>query len=170
LNQWFQIWFSQPNYLRKFYYYKISNEDENKKLFAKAWWKCIKSSFFNFKFHSFKFAFKFSNSSFKCSSISINSTRLQWDLQRILESLCQFLLTNIIFFKFSNCKWYFLGQWVRQQKFKSFQFLFVIQQFPIFVEKIQTLGKMDSYFFHHCKGHFFPKHPLEIFYKSTTIY
>jgi len=41
-----------------------------------------------------------SSSSFECSFISINSTRLQGDLQPISGSLGQLLLTNIYFSKF----------------------------------------------------------------------
>ncbi len=46
----------------------------------------------------------FSNSSSKLRLVSIKSTKLERDLQLILESLGQFLLTKINLSKFFDCK------------------------------------------------------------------
>jgi hypothetical protein len=47
-----------------------------------------------------------SNSSYRSTFIPISSKRLEGDLQPTLQSLGQFLLTKINFFKFSDCKWH----------------------------------------------------------------
>ncbi len=60
---------------------------------------------YNSTISSFSKAFSnFSNSSSKLRLVSIKSTKLERDLQLILESLGQFLLTKINLSKFFDCK------------------------------------------------------------------
>ncbi len=118
---------------------------------AKAWWKCINSNNNNFKFN---FTFNLSNSSYKCLFISINSIRLQKDLQPTLGSLGQFLLTNIKIFKFSNCKQQFLSLVSRLTKEKNLSISICnVIIFNIYWAKKPIMGNMGSCFCHHWRRH-----------------
>jgi hypothetical protein len=74
-----------------------------------------------------------SNSSFKLRSVWIKSMKLEGDLQPILWSVGQFLLTNITLSEISDCKWHLLRLVRILHNENIFLFQFEIQLFFRFV-------------------------------------
>ncbi len=81
---------------------------------------------------------------------SIKYTKLKGDLQQILESLGQFLLININFFKLTICEWHPL-RFVIMLVFKKIFFVLIWDpKMPnIWWAKKPTMWKMDLCFSHH---------------------
>jgi hypothetical protein len=113
-----------------------------------------------FKFHFIQIHLQiFFNFLKKCSFVSINSIRLQEDLQPTLGSLSQFFITNIRFFKFFNYKHHLLRLMNMPAKEKILS-IFICNpiQPNIYPKKKLIEGKMDPCFCHHWKRHLISLH------------
>ncbi len=97
---------------------------------------------------------KSSNSFSKLISLSIKSTKLKGDLQPILGSLAQFLLTKINLPNFFDCKQHFL-RLVRISTNENILFVSIWDPtiLKIYLAQKQIVGNMLSCFSHHCSGH-----------------
>ncbi len=106
-------------------------------------------------FTPLKKTFKFFQFSSESLSTSMNSTKLEGDLQLILGLLCHFLLTNINFSKFFYYNLY-LFKFVRI--LAKEKILLISIQDPtmpkIYQKRNPILGNINSCLCHRCKGHF----------------
>jgi hypothetical protein len=110
---------------------------------------------YNSKISSSSKAFpNFSNSSSKLRLVSIKYTKLERDLQLILKSLRQFLLTKINLSKFSDCKQHLL----RLARTPANESIFFVSIWDPTIPKIHlaqkpTIWNVFSCFTHHYSGH-----------------